>query len=95
VTAAFEAVGAAIAPMYTIADIMVDPQYAAREAIPVVEHETLGPVRGPGVVSRLVDTPGAVRHLGRAPGADNEAIFGERLGHSSDELTGWRADGVI
>ena len=95
VTAAFEAVGAAIAPMYTIADIMVDPQYAAREVIPVVEHETLGPVRVPGVVSRLVDTPGAVRHLGRAPGADNEAIFGERLGHSSDELTGWRADGVM
>jgi len=49
----------------------------------------------PGVVSRLVATPGAVRHLGRAAGADNEAIFTGRLGHSADELAGWRARGVI
>jgi crotonobetainyl-CoA:carnitine CoA-transferase CaiB-like acyl-CoA transferase len=95
VTAAFEAVGAAIAPMYSIADIMADPHYAAREAIPLVEHETLGPVRVPGVVSRLVDTPGAVRHLGRAPGADNEAIFAGRLGHSAPEIAGWREEGIV
>jgi crotonobetainyl-CoA:carnitine CoA-transferase CaiB-like acyl-CoA transferase len=95
VTAAFEAVGAAIAPMYTIADIMADPQYAHRETIPAVEHETLGPVRVPGVVSKLLATPGAVRHLGRAPGADNEAVFAGRLGHSAGEIAGWRAAGVI
>ena len=93
--AAFEAVGAAIAAMYTIADIMEDPHYAHRETIPVVEHETLGPVRVPGVVSRLVASPGAVRHLGRAPGADNQAVFADRLGHSSEDLAAWRAAGVI
>ena len=95
VTAAFEAVGAAIAPMYTIADIFADPQYAARETIPTVEHEPLGPVRVPGVVSRLVATPGAVRHLGRAPGADNEAVFAGRLGHSAADLAAWRNAGVV
>ena len=95
VTAAFEAVGAAIAPMYTIADIFADPQYAARETIPTVEHEPLGPVRVPGVVSRLVATPGAVRHLGRAPGADNEAVFAGRLGHSAADLAAWRDAGVV
>jgi len=52
-------------------------------------------VRVPGVVSRLVATPGAVRHLGRAPGADNAAIFTGRLGHSADELAAWRAAGVV
>jgi formyl-CoA transferase len=60
-----------------------------------VEHETLGPVRVPGVVSRLLATPGAVRHLGRAPGADNDAVLGERLGHSGAELDAWREAGVI
>jgi crotonobetainyl-CoA:carnitine CoA-transferase CaiB-like acyl-CoA transferase len=95
VIAAFEAVGAAIAPIYTIADIMADPHYAARDAIPVVEHETLGPVRVPGVVSRLVATPGAVRHLGRAPGADNEAVFIGRLGHSTDDIARWRGAGTV
>jgi crotonobetainyl-CoA:carnitine CoA-transferase CaiB-like acyl-CoA transferase len=95
VTAAFEAVGAAIAPMYTIADIFADPHYAARGTIPAVEHETLGPVRVPGVVSRLLATPGAVRHLGGAPGPDNDAVLGERLGHSGAELDAWREAGVI
>jgi crotonobetainyl-CoA:carnitine CoA-transferase CaiB-like acyl-CoA transferase len=95
VTAAFEAVGAAIAPMYTIADIFGDAHYAAREAIPAVEHETLGPVRVPGLVSRLIGSPGAVRHLGREPGADNQAVFGGRLGHSTDELARWREEAVI
>jgi crotonobetainyl-CoA:carnitine CoA-transferase CaiB-like acyl-CoA transferase len=95
VTAAFEAVGAAIAPMYTIADIMADPQYAHRETIPAVEHETLGPVRVPGVVSRLIATPGAVRHLGRAPGTDNTAVYEGRLGHSASEMAAWREAGVI
>ena len=95
VTAAFEAVGAAIAPMYTIADIMDDPQYAHRETIPTVEHDTLGPVRVPGVVSRLVATPGAVRHLGRSPGADNTAVYEGRLGHSSHEVAAWREAGII
>ena len=94
VAAAFEAVGAAIAPMYTIADIMDDPHYAARETIRVVEHETLGPVRVPGLVSALLDTPGAVRHLGREPGADNEAVFRGRLHHSVSEIAAWREAGV-
>ena len=76
-------------------DIFGDSQYAAREAITTVEHETLGPVRGPGLVSRLVATPGAVRHLGRAPGADNDAVFTGRLGHSAGELAAWREQRVI
>jgi len=95
VIAAFEAVGAAIAPMYTIADIFGDSHYAEREAITTVQHDTLGPVRGPGLVTRLVGTPGAVRHLGRAPGADNETVFTGRLGHSAEALAAWRADGVM
>jgi len=95
VATAFEAVGAAIAPMYTIADIFADPHYAARETIPTVEHETLGPVRVPGLVSRLTATPGAVRRLGRAPGADNEVVFAGRVGHSADELAAWHDAGVI
>jgi crotonobetainyl-CoA:carnitine CoA-transferase CaiB-like acyl-CoA transferase len=95
VTAAFEAVGAAIAPMYTIVDIMGDPHYAERETICPVEHETLGSVRVPGVVSRLMATPGAVRHLGRAPGADNEAVYGDRLQHSMREIAAWREAGIV
>jgi crotonobetainyl-CoA:carnitine CoA-transferase CaiB-like acyl-CoA transferase len=95
VAAAFEAVGAAIAPMYTIADIMDDPHYAARDTICLVEHDTLGPVRVPGLVSALTSTPGAVRHLGRSPGADNEAVYAGQLRHSAGEIAAWREAGAI
>lgn len=95
VLAAFEEFEAVIAPVYTIADIFVDPQYAARETITEVEHETLGQVRVQNVVPRLSETPGAVRHLGRRIGEDNHRILVGQLGHTDDELEQWIADGVV
>ncbi|HEY3238087.1 MAG TPA: CoA transferase, partial [Acidimicrobiia bacterium] len=95
VVAAFEAFHAAIAPVYTIADIMDDPQYRHRKTVVWAPHPRLGPVAVPGVVPRLVATPGAVRDLGRDLGQDNEAVYGGRLGHTATELNAWRQAGVI
>lgn len=95
VVAAFEAFEAAIAPVYSIADIVADPQYRARESITTVGHPVLGPVQVPNVVPRLTTTPGAVRHLGRALGEDNDAVYQGQLGHAAADLDAWRADGVI
>jgi len=56
----------------------------------------LGEVHVPGVVPKLSRTPGEIRRLGaRTPGADNEAIYLDRLGLSRAELDGLRARGVI
>ena len=47
----------------------------------------IGTLAMPGVVPRLTETPGQVRHPGRArPGQVNEEIYGSRLGLSSAEL---------
>jgi crotonobetainyl-CoA:carnitine CoA-transferase CaiB-like acyl-CoA transferase len=48
-------------PIYTIADIFEDPQFAAREML--VEHvdPEFGSYVGPGIVPKLTRTPGAVR----------------------------------
>src|SRR5262249_4855971 len=53
VLAAFEAQHAAIAPVYTMADLLADPHVAARGAIVEVDG-----VRMPGLVARLSRTPG-------------------------------------
>ena len=95
VEAAFEAFEAAIAPIYSIADIMRDPQYEARGTIVTVDHDQLGPVKMPNVVPRLTRTPGRVGHLGRRLGEDNDAVYRGRLGHSADELDEWRDLGAI
>ncbi|MGH9036423.1 MAG: CaiB/BaiF CoA transferase family protein [Acidimicrobiia bacterium] len=95
VVAAFEAFHAAIAPVYSIADIMEDPQYRHRETVIRAPHPRLGPVAVPGVVPRLVSTPGAVRSIGGDLGQDNEEVYAGRLGHSPAELSAWREAGVI
>jgi crotonobetainyl-CoA:carnitine CoA-transferase CaiB-like acyl-CoA transferase len=95
VEAAFEAFHAAIAPVYSMADIMDDPQYRHRDTVVRADHPRLGPVAVPGVVPRLTASPGAVRDLGRDLGQDNEGIYAGRLGHSAAELAEWREAGII
>jgi crotonobetainyl-CoA:carnitine CoA-transferase CaiB-like acyl-CoA transferase len=60
-----------------------------------VEDDELGPIRMHNVFPRMSATPGQVRHTGRPLGADNESVYVEELGHSSEELEQWRQSGVI
>ena len=64
VVAAFEKVGAAIAPVYDIEQIFHDPQFLARETITSVDDEDLGPVRMQNIFPRLSRTPGSIRFAG-------------------------------
>ncbi len=72
VLAAFEAVDAAAAPIFTMADIATDPHLAARGALVEVDGV---PVQAP--IARLSATPGAVRWLGRALGVDTDEVLAE------------------
>ena len=47
---------------------LAHPQVAARDSVVTVEHPTIGPVSVPGVVPRLLETPGAIRRLGAVLG---------------------------
>ncbi len=86
---------AAIAPVYSIAEIFEDPQYRARETVTEVEHDRLGPVKIQNVVPRLSRTPGTIRHLGAELGAHNEEIFVGELGCRREDLDAWRRQGVV
>lgn len=90
----FEAAGAAVAPIYDIAQVVADRQFQALGTFLRLPDEELGSVLIQNVIARLSDTPGRVRWPGRRLGQDNEMVFGE-LGHGAEELARLRAEGVI
>ncbi len=72
VIAAFEAAEAAIAPVYTVAEVARDPHVVERESLIEVDDITM-----PGLIARFSRTPGEVRFAGRALGADTDAVLSE------------------
>ena len=74
------------APVYSIADVVADPQYQAREMIlRLMGPEGIGELLVPGVVPKFVDAPSSVRWLGRAAGADTVTVLKE-IGLDEAEL---------
>ncbi len=92
---AFEEAGAAVAPIYDVAQVMADPQYRALTTILRLDDEDLEAVRMQNVMFRMLATPGKVRFAGRRLGQDNEAIYHGRLGFTPDQLADLRQAGVI
>ncbi|MDT4820153.1 CaiB/BaiF CoA transferase family protein [Achromobacter agilis] len=95
VMALFEEAEVVAGPVLDISDIVRDPHYQARENIVSVSDDDFGEVRMQGVVPRFLDTPGEVRHAGRALGADNREIYQGLLGMSPQEFDALTAQGVI
>ncbi len=95
VIVAFEDAHAAVAPIYDIAQIMEDPQYAALGSIASVDDPDLGTVRMQNVMFRMSDTPGEIRWAGRGLGEDNVEVFGGELNISDEELDVLHEKGVM
>ena len=92
---AFAEAEAAIAPVYSIADIVADPHYRAREAVISVDHPKLGAIQMQGVIPRLELTPGRVKHAGPELGEHNREILLGELGLSEAELRELEELGVV
>jgi len=90
----FEAAEAAIAPIYSVADVFLDPQYQALGTLAQVEDEDLGEVTMQNVLFRMSATPGSIKWAGRALGANTDEVLGE-LGLEGNALADLRARGVI
>jgi crotonobetainyl-CoA:carnitine CoA-transferase CaiB-like acyl-CoA transferase len=71
VLAAFEAAEAAIAPVYTMRELLADPHVKARRIFVEVDGVVM---QGP--VARLARTPAEMRWAGRELGADTEEVLG-------------------
>jgi crotonobetainyl-CoA:carnitine CoA-transferase CaiB-like acyl-CoA transferase len=94
VLAAFAEAGAAVAPVYNARDIVTDPHIRQTGMITQVQDDELGPMLMHNVMWRMSQTPGRIRHTGRALGADTDAVLGA-LGYTAAELDRLRAAQVI
>lgn len=82
-------------PVYSIADIVNDEQYVAREIFETVEIAPGDTVKIPAVLPKLTATPGGTDWIGPQLGAHNEEIYREFLGMSEDEFEELKSKGII
>ena len=82
-------------PVCSIEDIFNEEQFWVRDTLTRVTDPRIGEIALQGTVPRLSDTPGGIRHLGTTLAAHNEAIYGEELGLTSEEMAALSQAGVI
>lgn len=94
VLAKLEAAGVAAGPIYSVADMVADPQYQARGLFEevIVDGETL---KIPAIIPRLADTPGRTDWPGAMLGAHNAEVYQDLLGMSAGELAELKAAGIV
>jgi crotonobetainyl-CoA:carnitine CoA-transferase CaiB-like acyl-CoA transferase len=93
--AVFEAAEVTAAPIYDAPLLLADEHLRARGFFVEVDDPDLGKVTVQAPVAQMSETPASVEHLGRALGADNDAVYGELLGLTSERLAELRAAGVV
>ena len=93
--AVLRAADVAAAPVYDAAQLLADEHVQARGSFVTVDDPDFGPTTVQAPVVQMSDTPGTIEHLGRALGADNDAVYGGLLGVSDDRLAELRERGVI
>ena len=80
--------------IYSAADIAQDPQYRARDMIREARLPDGAPLKVPGIVPRLSETPGDLEWVGPKLGEHTEEVLGS-LGLSGSDLAGLRERQVI
>jgi len=83
------------APVYSIADVVADPQYQARDMIlRLIGPQSVGELLVPGVVPKFVGAPSSVRWLGRGVGADTATVLRD-VGVDDAELERLASSSII
>ena len=80
--------------IYTAADVVDDPQYLAREMIVQTKLSDGTPLKLPGIVPKLLDTPGSIEWVGPALGQHTEEVL-RAAGYSDADIAKLRAAGAI
>jgi formyl-CoA transferase len=80
--------------IYSIADIVSDPQYLARDMIRTVKLDDGRSVKVPGIVPKLSATPGDIDAPGPALGQHTDELL-QRLGYDATRIAALRESGAI
>ncbi|MEB0164491.1 CaiB/BaiF CoA-transferase family protein, partial [Glaciimonas sp. CA11.2] len=94
VLATLEKAGVPAGRIYSVADIVADPHYQARDMLLSAELPGGVHVKMPGIVPKLSETPGQVNWQGPALGAHTAEVLTE-LGLGDSEIQRLRDTGVI
>ncbi|NNK38921.1 MAG: CoA transferase [Xanthomonadales bacterium] len=81
-------------PIYSIADMMVDPHFIARGLFEEVEVNGR-PLKIPAMVPKLSDTPGRTDWPGPEVGAHNREVYEDLLGLSPAEIQDLKAEKIL
>ena len=92
--AALDAADVPAGRIYSVADIVADPHYQARDMILQAELPGGTQVKMPGIVPKLSGTPGAVRWQGPALGAHTDAVLAD-LGLDATAIQTLRDAGAV
>lgn len=80
--------------IYSIADIVRDPQYLTREMIRQVTLPDGAALKVPGVVPKLSATPGEIEWVGPKLGEHTDEVLA-RLGYAPADIAALRSRGVV
>ena len=83
-----------VGPIYSVADMLADPQYQARGLFEQVEIDGK-PLKIPAIMPRLGSTPGRTEWPGGDLGSHNREVLQGLLGLGDEELAQLAAEGVI
>jgi len=84
-----------VTPLYTIDELVKDPQLNARGFFTEVDHPVAGRAVYAGLPFKLPETPMAPQKPAPLLGEHNREVYGEWLGLNDDDLAGLRKRGVI
>ena len=83
-----------VGPIYSVADMLRDPHYRARELFETVEIDG-EPLKIPAILPKLDGTPGRTDWPGQPAGSHSDQILRELLELDEEELASLRAAGVV
>lgn len=80
--------------IYSVRDMMTDPQFLAREMFEQHQFADGTPVKLPAISPKLSATPGQTRWIGPALGQHNDEVL-QSLGYSAEQIAALKQDGVL
>jgi crotonobetainyl-CoA:carnitine CoA-transferase CaiB-like acyl-CoA transferase len=81
-------------PMYSVADMMSNEHFIARGLFEEVDVNGK-PLKIPAMIPRLSETPGRTDWPGPEVGAFNEAVYGELLGLTPEDIDALSKKGIV
>jgi crotonobetainyl-CoA:carnitine CoA-transferase CaiB-like acyl-CoA transferase len=80
-----ESAGIPSGPIYNIEDMMRDKQFLARKMFEDLEVEGLGKLKVPGIIPKLMETPGSIEWAGPKLGEHSEEVIKNLAGLSDEQ----------